>query len=205
MKIVVLGDHAAFEGIQKSGSGAEWIRAEDVIDFFENSDVDGYINSDQDSSEIDYSTISKPVFISSITDTLSEKNHGPNVLRFNGWAGFAEKEIWELAGTVSEEAKKILSAIGKKYVLLRDEPGFISPRVIAMIINEAYFALGEEVSTEHDIDIAMKLGTNYPYGPFEWSRKIGLRNIFALLQMLAATDSRYAPAPAMQAAINNLP
>jgi 3-hydroxyacyl-CoA dehydrogenase len=44
-----------------------------------------------------------------------------------------------------------------------------------MIINEAYFALEDNVSTKAETDIAMKLGTNYPYGPFEWGQLIGLK------------------------------
>ena len=63
-----------------------------------------------------------------------------------------------------------------------------------MIINEAYFTLEENVSTKEEIDIAMKLGTNYPYGPFEWSKKIGLKNIADLLKELFITEKRYQPA-----------
>lgn len=205
MKIVVLGDHEAWENIQAGVSGVEWIRAEDAIDFFEDTDADAYFNLDQDSSELDYSDISKPVFISSITTTLAERSFKPNVIRINGWAGFLEKEKWEVAGQLSADAESVLSSIGKKSIGLKDEPGFISPRVIAMIINEAFYANGEGVSSEEDIDIAMKLGTNYPYGPFEWSRKIGLKHIYSLLQKLAEADSRYTPAPALQAAVKELP
>ncbi len=46
--------------------------------------------------------------------------------------------------------------------------GFIFPRTIAQIINEACFALEEEVASKADIDRAMKFGVNYPKGPFEW-------------------------------------
>ena len=60
-----------------------------------------------------------------------------------------------------------------------------------MIINEAYFSLSEKVSSKEEIDIAMKLGTNYPYGPFEWSQKIGLKNIYNLLRILEKEESRY--------------
>jgi len=74
----------------------------------------------------------------------------------------------------------------------------ISARVIAMIINEAYFGLGDEITSKTETDIAMKLGTNYPYGPFEWSEKIGLQKIYALLKKLNKSDSRYAIAPAME-------
>ena len=63
-----------------------------------------------------------------------------------------------------------------------------------MIINEAYFALGEGVSSKEEIDTAMKLGTNYPMGPFEWGINIGLKNVSGLLSALAEINPRYTPA-----------
>ena len=78
-------------------------------------------------------------------------------------------------------------------ITVQDEPGFISARIIAMIINEGYFAVEDHVSSKAEIDTAMKLGTNYPFGPFEWSHLIGLNNILALLQKLNLTDTRYQP------------
>lgn len=47
--------------------------------------------------------------------------------------------------------------------------GFIFPRTIVQIINEAHFALEEEVASKEDINRAMKFGVNYPKGPFDWS------------------------------------
>ena len=64
-----------------------------------------------------------------------------------------------------------------------------------MIINEAWFAFEEGVSSKEEIDIAMKLGTNYPLGPFEWGALIGEKNIYALLKKLSAGNKRYLPAP----------
>lgn len=64
-----------------------------------------------------------------------------------------------------------------------------------MIINEAYFTLGENVSGKTEIDTAMKLGTNYPFGPFEWSEIIGKEKIYNLLTKLVTEDRRYDPAP----------
>lgn len=46
--------------------------------------------------------------------------------------------------------------------------GFIFPRTIVQIINEAHYALEENVASRKDIDRAMKFGVNYPKGPFEW-------------------------------------
>ena len=70
--------------------------------------------------------------------------------------------------------------------------------MVATVINEAYFTLEEKVSSKEEIDIAMKLGTNYPYGPFEWSKKIGLKKIFDLLTLLAKTNARYEPSPLLK-------
>jgi 3-hydroxybutyryl-CoA dehydrogenase len=70
--------------------------------------------------------------------------------------------------------------------------GFIFPRTIVQIINEAYFALEEGVANKEDIDRAMKFGVNYPKGPFEWSsgREIFVKTL--LNELLQKTgDKRY--------------
>ena len=72
-----------------------------------------------------------------------------------------------------------------------------------MIINEAFYAKGDGVSSERDIDTAMKLGTNYPFGPFEWGRLIGMKNIYALLKKLSSGDERYTPASALEKETND--
>jgi len=128
-----------------------------------------------------------------VSKTLSEFNHPKNVVRINGWNGFFENKTWELSGLISEKHLVVIEALNKKFIVLPDEPGFVAPRVIAMIINEAYFAKDEGVSTELEIDMAMKLGTNYPKGPFEWKNEIGITNIFSLLSVLKIKDKRYQP------------
>ncbi len=120
-----------------------------------------------------------------------------NFSRINAWNGFLQRDVIEVV-LKDQLAKQILETIGFKYQEVPDIPGMIAPRTISMIINEAYFALGDEVSSKKDIDIAMKLGTNYPYGPFEWSEKIGLHNIYRLLKKLGETDNRYWVAPALE-------
>lgn len=70
--------------------------------------------------------------------------------------------------------------------------GFIFPRTIVQIINEAFFALEEEVASKDDIDRAMKFGVNYPKGPFEWAqgRELYVRTL--LSELLEKTgDKRY--------------
>jgi 3-hydroxybutyryl-CoA dehydrogenase len=102
---------------------------------------------------------------------------------------------------MSIAAINILNDLNWKYQICADDPGMVSARIISMIVNEAYFALQDNVSTKEEIDIAMKLGTNYPLGPFEWSKKIGLERIYFLLEKLGKKTGRY---QISQALINDL-
>ncbi len=134
----------------------------------------------------------KPVFINAVTQTISEI--GLPFIRINAWPGFLSRDITEVAIAVQAQEKSVetvFKALGWGYRIVPDKIGMISPRVVAMIINEAYFALDEQVSTKAEIDTAMKLGTNYPFGPFEWGEKIGLEKIRALLSKLSIFDDRY--------------
>jgi 3-hydroxybutyryl-CoA dehydrogenase len=138
------------------------------------------------------------VIIHSVADTIQEIH--PFFIRINAWPGFLQRTITEAAaGTAAnkEIAEQLFLAWGRPVQWVDDKPGFIAARVIAMIINEAYLALGEKVSTKEAIDTAMKLGTNYPWGPFEWAEKIGVDTVYALLKKLSGTDNRYNPAAAL--------
>ncbi|WP_439505249.1 3-hydroxyacyl-CoA dehydrogenase family protein [Sediminibacterium sp.] len=123
-----------------------------------------------------------------------------NFARYNGWRGFFDQPKLEIAGNAYAINKIIehLTKAGIETVVSPDEIGMISPRVVSMIINEAYFALAENISSKEEINTAMKLGTNYPYGPFEWCELIGFQKVSTLLQSLAKTNERYSLAPAFQ-------
>jgi 3-hydroxybutyryl-CoA dehydrogenase len=142
--------------------------------------------------------LEKPVFVNAVITTL--KDLPSNCIRLNAWPGFLLNQIIELSARKEnmEEAEKILQALHWQFQAVPDIAGMITPRIIATIINEAYFALGDQVSSKEEIDVAMKLGTNYPYGPFEWSQKIGLIKIYNLLLQLSQTDKRYSPAPLLE-------
>jgi 3-hydroxybutyryl-CoA dehydrogenase len=72
-------------------------------------------------------------------------------------------------------------------------------RVISCIVNEAFLALSEGVATAEDIDRAMKLGANYPKGPFEWVEEIGARSVVETLDSLReAYGDAYLAAPALR-------
>jgi len=136
--------------------------------------------------------VPKLVIINSVEHTLSEINE--SFVRINGWPTFLKSNTIEASSLDDDQKKKadeIFSLFNKKPEWLPDEIGFITPRVVSMIINEAFIALKESVSTKEEIDTAMKLGTNYPYGPFEWAEKIGIEKINALLERLSLQNQRY--------------
>lgn len=190
MKIGVWANDDQWEETRKGIIGVEFAR----LTSFENSpaDMDAYLWLAE--KKEGFEITSKPVFINSVCATLIEMNAPANVVRINGWNGFLARQTWEISGAIDETVQKVCAALGKMIIPVPDEPGFISARVIAMIINEAFFALEDNISTREEIDTAMKLGTNYPYGPFEWAALIGEARIFDLLQKLSLQDKRYLPA-----------
>jgi 3-hydroxybutyryl-CoA dehydrogenase len=76
----------------------------------------------------------------------------------------------------------------------------IEARVLATIVNEAASAVAEGVAAPEAIDIAMRLGTNYPSGPLEWGERIGLDHVIHTLDALNAMvpDGRYRVVPLLR-------
>jgi 3-hydroxybutyryl-CoA dehydrogenase len=72
---------------------------------------------------------------------------------------------------------------------------YIFARVLVTVINEAAGALDDSVATKADINMAMRLGTNYPRGPLEWAEQIGRERCAKLLLALNGTvnDDRFRP------------
>jgi len=201
MRLVVLANEQLKEELLSAGINdsckVDWINSSK--EFLSYTDADAVIDllfeqNDYDSTHLN-DFVNRPVFVNSMNKTIVEI--GLPVIRINAWPGFLKRSVAEVCcGNDSDknEAEKILSLLNRKAEWLPDVKGFVSARVVSMIINEAYFTLEENVSTKAAIDIAMKLGTNYPYGPFEWSKKIDLKNIATLLTELSITEKRYQPA-----------
>lgn len=193
MKFVVCALDNQWLELAKDTADIQWIRAEVPFSFSAYPDANAFFIISI-AENANYTQTSKPVFINSVVDTLKELQVPENVVRINGWNSFLSRDTWEIAGNITADKHTVLQKINKKAIVVADEPGLIAATVIAMIINEAYFAVEDKVSSKVEIDTAMKLGTNYPFGPFEWAQKIGLNNITALLQKLYITNNRYQPA-----------
>ncbi len=97
---------------------------------------------------------------------------------------------------VIELVATALRSLGYRVAVIRDSPGFIAPRLLAMVAN-----LGCEVAqigvaeSPEAIDLAMKLAQNYPRGPLEWAAHLGPQNVLETLQELQAVtgSDRYRP------------
>ncbi len=201
MQVFVLADEGAKEELllKKTGAGIHFTFADKISNLRAHNTADAFfILTGQPHIDDPGSFGLKPVFINSTIIPLHELKLPGNFIRINGWPTFLNREIWEVAAENDALVKGIFERLGWKYIRVDDAPGLVSARIISMIINEAYFAMGDNVSSKEEIDLAMKLGTNYPFGPFEWAQRIGIEKVYAMLQKLSATDPRYAVAPAMK-------
>jgi len=99
-----------------------------------------------------------------------------------------------------EQAEQLFTSLGKESVRVKDTPGLTFPRILSLIINEAARSLEEGVASAEEIDVAMRLGVNYPQGPLKWADQIGLDEVLAVLEGLQREtgDDRYRPAPLMK-------
>lgn len=79
--------------------------------------------------------------------------------------------------------------------MLRDSPGFVVQRVLAMIVNLACDIAQQGIASVEDIDQAVHLGLGYPHGPLEWGDRLGPRRLLSILQRLQALPVTRATGP----------
>ncbi|MDI1235580.1 MAG: 3-hydroxyacyl-CoA dehydrogenase family protein [bacterium] len=116
------------------------------------------------------------------------------VVGINALPTFLSRPLLEVCTLSNNIDFEIFKTLGWKSIsIVESRIGMVSARIICMIINEAYFTLQEGTANRADIDKGMKLGTAYPHGPFEWCEKIGIANVFDLLNGMAndTHDERY--------------
>ncbi len=101
---------------------------------------------------------------------------------------------------VPELAAAVLQALGFAPVPVVDAPGLVVARTLAMLVNEAADAVQQGVCTTEGANAAMKLGVNYPAGPFDWLDRMGHARVVSVLRALDACykGERYRVSPWLQ-------
>lgn len=105
----------------------------------------------------------------------------------------------ETSDETVEKVQQVGAQIGKEIVVVNEFPGFVTSRISALVGNEAFFMLQEGVGTPEEIDKAIKLGLNYPMGPFELADLVGLDARLNNLKYLhEKLGEKYRPAPLLE-------
>jgi 3-hydroxybutyryl-CoA dehydrogenase len=205
MKVIIISQKAApvlFPGIECVVTG-------DPEEAGQHEDADLVVDLDFTAEEKRVSALSRLmpslVMVNAVETTIAEI--GRPFVRINGWPGLCDRTIHELAVTdrdVAVRLRSLYERLGCSFRFAPDIPGMITARVLAAIINEAWFTWQDGVSSKEDIDTAMRLGTNYPMGPFEWGERIGLTRILRLLDKMATRDSRHMAAESLKMACGEI-
>ena len=212
MEILVVGTNTHLEeAMQKFGDGHMYALAEGklgheisltkcdvVFDFSTGHDATAFKRHQSQTQ----TTVFHDVSVISLKQ-LSHVSTQISLFGFCGMPGFLNRKILEVSARNDgdlEKLKEVCHELKTDYRVVADRVGLVTPRVVCMIINEAFFAAEEGTATRTDIDLAMKLGTNYPFGPFEWAQKIGLSHICALLDAVHqyTADDRYKICPLLR-------
>ena len=99
------------------------------------------------------------------------------------------------ATVAAERGERFFASLGKHVAWVGDAPGLVLGRIVCQLVNEAAFAVGEQVGVAEDIDNGMVLGMNHPRGPLAWADMIGLEHVVAVLAALRADrGDAYRPA-----------
>ncbi len=85
---------------------------------------------------------------------------------------------------VLNKAVGLFQFFGKQVSLIKDIPGMVLTRTVAMLVNEASMLVEEEVADTEDINMALKNGVNYPLGSLEWGELWGYNSVVETLENL---------------------
>ncbi len=100
-------------------------------------------------------------------------------------------------GSATAGVEAWLNARGFATAVIKDSPGFVSLRLLAMVAGLGCEMAQIGIGTPEDIDLGMKLGQNYPFGPLELTAKLGpgvVLETLAAMQVMTGSD-RYRPSP----------
>jgi len=214
MNILIIGDaQNVQECKEKFGASHQYSSVaehRDAQKFLQTNDLvfDFIIEEEPHQFEI-YCNNRATVFLNTCKINLAELVHlldrqvASTLFGFNGMPTFLNRKIMEVSYWRKDDEvalKEICTQLETEFLMVEDRIGLVTPRVVCMIINEAYYTVLDGTATREDVDLAMKLGSNYPFGPFEWSGRIGVKHVYELLEAVYedTRDERYKICPLLK-------
>jgi 3-hydroxybutyryl-CoA dehydrogenase len=106
----------------------------------------------------------------------------------------------ETSDETCEAVHELAGRLGKEPVEVMDFPGFVSNRILMLMINEAVYCIMEGVAGPEEVDSVMKLGMNHPMGPLALADLIGLDTCLHIMEVLhqGFGDTKYRPCPLLR-------
>lgn len=214
MKIGILASPSkriAWESKKKHATSYSWVQdneAHEEYDVFIDLDLDNHIHRLNTYTQNTHTLFILSAVKYSIEGALNALNL-KNVTHFralgiNALPTLLERNVMECSNPFNLNLaiiETIALALGYENItVVNSRVGMVSPRIVCMIINEAYYTVQEQTAQKSDIDQAMKLGTNYPKGPFEWCEQTGIREVYEVLESLYQDthDGRYKICPLLK-------
>jgi 3-hydroxybutyryl-CoA dehydrogenase len=140
-----------------------------------------------------------------LADAVKQLGRTPECKLFgmNAIPTFIHRSLCEVSAydeSQKEHLERVFAKLNLTCSWVEDRVGMVTPRIVFMIINEACYTFQEGTASMQDIDTSMKLGTNYPFGPFEWADKIGIKYVYETLNALYndTKDERYKICPLLK-------
>jgi len=190
-----------YVGLSVAGQDADFV----VEAVFEDMNAKKEVFAELDSVCPEHTILSSNTSTLSVTEMASATGRPDRCLGAHFLIPAALTKLVELVKGVStseetiKKAKDILSECGKDTVLSDDSPAFIINRLYIPLLNEAFFALGEGVSTAEEIDKACQRGLGMPLGPLAAADASGLDVVLACIETLhEELGDKYRPAPLLK-------
>jgi 3-hydroxybutyryl-CoA dehydrogenase len=214
MKILLRGEKIVTNELKQKLTAAEVTEIQDSD--YPKIDLNAFdmifdLSIDENSNALKYYAPLKniPVFVGAVKTQLAAAAnlYGREILctliGINDLPTFVNRSLAEVSllnKTDEPTLHQIMLNLGWEYKLVQDRVGMVTPRIIMMIINEACYTLQEGTASMQDIDTSMKLGTNYPFGPFEWADRIGIKHVYETLKAVYddTHDERYKICPMLK-------
>ena len=102
--------------------------------------------------------------------------------------------------TALQSATSLVDQAGLKSIIVNDSPGFVTNRVMMLMVNEAIFLVHEGVASAMDVDRLFKTCFGHRMGPLETADLIGLDTVLRSIEVIyeELNDSKYRPCPLLK-------